>query len=121
MAAQDVPSAPGLVEPEAPSSQALKVDHEMATTSHRTDGHHDHFEASRSTSHEDEKIHGDKHTAESAALDKHTADPTADKPVERSATQMSADQYLEPRAMAFVLLGMLLFVFRSSRRRRTSR
>ena len=99
MAAQDVPSAPGIVEPEAPSSVALKADREMAATSHRADGRQDHFEASRTTSVEDEKVHGDKHTAESTALDKHTADPTADKPVERSATQMSQDQYLKPREM----------------------
>lgn len=101
MAAQDVPSAPGIVEPEAPSSAALKVDHEMSATSHRADGHHDHFEASRTTSVEDEKAMGDKHTAEPAALDK-------DKPLERSATQMSQDQYLKPREMCVDLDTLLL-------------
>ena len=96
-----MPSAPGIVEPEAPSSAALKVDHELSATSHRTDGHHDHFEASRTTSVEDEKVMGDNHTAEPAALDK-------DKPLERSATQMSQDQYLKPREMCVDLDTLLL-------------
>lgn len=91
MAAQDLPAAPGLHEPEAPSSQALKVDHEMAATSHRAGGHKDHFEASRTTLVEDGKLADEK--------------PVADKPVERSATQMSQDQYLPPGRMAVVLLG----------------